>query len=177
MTAGRTVNTKSKEWGTPQKYVDAVKLFFGGSIDLDPCSNEYSIVKAKNEYMISYIDGLYAEWSYPTIYVNPPYGKDRDYGTSIKDWLNKCVETHNKYNSEILALIPVATNTMHWKVCVFQHASSIAFLHDTRLKFLINGVADGKGAPMACAMVYWGSRIDRFKEVFKEYGEVVKLKG
>ena len=45
MTAGRKVNTKSHHWGTPQKYVRAVKKVFGGEIQLDPCSNQYSIVK------------------------------------------------------------------------------------------------------------------------------------
>lgn len=50
MSAGRKINTNSQAWGTPQKYVDAVKEVFGGYIDLDPCSNEYSIVNAKTEY-------------------------------------------------------------------------------------------------------------------------------
>ena len=45
MTAGRKVNTISQEWGTPEKYVSAVRDFFGGRIDLDPCSNEYSILR------------------------------------------------------------------------------------------------------------------------------------
>ena len=42
MSAGRKVNSLSQEWGTPEKYVQAVKEFFGGEIDLDPCSNQYS---------------------------------------------------------------------------------------------------------------------------------------
>ena len=49
MTAGRTVNSKSKDWGTPHKYVDAVKVVMGGQIDFDPCSNDYSIVNARTE--------------------------------------------------------------------------------------------------------------------------------
>ncbi len=32
MTAGRTLNTLSQEWETPEKYVNAVRDFFGGSI-------------------------------------------------------------------------------------------------------------------------------------------------
>ncbi len=47
MSAGRTVNSQSQTWGTPIKYVKAIKEFFGGKIDLDPCSNEYSIVNAE----------------------------------------------------------------------------------------------------------------------------------
>ena len=46
MTAGRKVNTLSQSWCTPPKYVNAIKKFWKGIIELDPCSNEYSIVKA-----------------------------------------------------------------------------------------------------------------------------------
>jgi hypothetical protein len=43
------------------------------------------------------------------------------------------------------------------------------------LKFLENGEDKGKGAPMACAMVYWGGEYERFYEVFIEYGAVVNI--
>jgi hypothetical protein len=175
MSAGRTVNSQSQSWGTPLKYVRAVKLFFGGSISLDPCSNEYSIVDADTEFMLPHYDGLKEEWNFPTIYMNPPYGADRERGTTIKNWLAKCALTHQKYESEILALVPVATNTGHWKQSVFGQAKAICFLYDTRLKFLENGLDVGKGAPMSCAMVYWGQNFDRFYEVFIEYGAVVDI--
>lgn len=40
---------------------------------------------------------------------------------------------------------------------------------------LVDGKDGGKGAPMACAMVYWGSRYKRFEEIFLRYGAVVPL--
>jgi len=175
MSAGRTVNSQSQSWGTPLKYVRAVKLFFKGSISLDPCSNEYSIVHAETEFMLPHNDGLKEEWNFPTIYMNPPYGADRERGTTIKNWLAKCALTHKKYGSEILALVPVATNTGHWKQSVFGQAKAICFLYDTRLKFLENGLDVGKGAPMSCAMIYWGQNFNRFYEVFIEYGAVVDI--
>ena len=52
MTAGRKIRTLSQDWGTPEKYVKAVREFFGGKIDLDPCSNECSIVNAQVEYRL-----------------------------------------------------------------------------------------------------------------------------
>jgi hypothetical protein len=85
MTAGRQVVGKSRDWGTPRKYVEAVKAVFGGHIDLDPCSNEHSLVKARVEYALPRVDGLHASWDFPTIYVNPPYGNDPQHGTTIKD--------------------------------------------------------------------------------------------
>ncbi len=176
MSAGRTVNAQSHSWGTPQKYVTAIKHFFGGSIALDPCSNEYSIVQAKMEFMLPQYDGLREDWGdYPTIYMNPPYGADRERGTTIKNWLAKCASTHHKHKSEILALVPVATNTRHWKQSVFGEAVAICFLYDTRLKFLENGNGGGKGAPMACAMVYWGKEYDNFYDTFINYGAVVNI--
>jgi hypothetical protein len=175
MSAGRSVNSLSQHWCTPEKYVKAIRKMFNGTIELDPCSNKWSIVNANTEYMLPKDDGLTKEWNYKTIYVNPPYGADRIRGTTIKNWLKKCVETHKKYHSEILALIPVATNTTHWKHYIFGQAHTICFLYDTRLKFIIDGSDDNKGAPMACCMVYWGENIPRFQSVFFEFGAVVNI--
>jgi len=175
MSAGRTVNSKSQTWGTPKKYVDAVRDFFDGIISLDPCSNEYSIVNAEKEYSLPSNDGLKESWNFPTIYVNPPYGSDRERGTTIKNWLVKCALANEKYNSEVLALVPVAVNTSHWKQSVFGKAKAVCFLYDTRLKFLENGLDVGKGAPMACSIVYWGNNYDKFYEEFIKFGAVVDL--
>ena len=166
--AGRSVNSQSQHWCTPPKYVEAVKRVFGGEIELDPCSNKDSIVNAKT-------DGLHQEWNFKTIYMNPPYGADRERGTTIKDWLSKCSYTHKVYESEIIALVPVATNTTHWKQFVFGEADAVCFLYDTRLRFLVDGSTDNKGAPMACAMIYWGDNISSFETVFQEFGAVVSL--
>ncbi|MCX6006121.1 MAG: DNA N-6-adenine-methyltransferase [Chloroflexi bacterium] len=175
MTAGRTVIGQSQDWGTPKKYVDAVKECFGGVVHLDPCSNRYSIVKAVTEYHLPKHDGLRESWNFPTIYVNPPYGIDQEHGTSIKNWLRKCEEANRLYNSEVIALVPVATNTGHWKKYVYGKATAICFLYDTRLRFLVNGKNEGKGAPMSCAMVYWGNKYERFYQTFISFGAVVNI--
>jgi hypothetical protein len=173
MSAGRKVNTLSQHWCTPRKYVNAVKEMFDNTIELDPCSNKFSIVNAGVEYMLPENDGLLCEWNFRTIYVNPPYGADRIRGTTIKNWLKKCAESHKKYNSETLALIPVATNTTHWKYFIFGEATAICFLYDTRLKFIIDGDDDNKGAPMACCMVYWGNDFEKFQSIFLKFGAVI----
>lgn len=175
MTAGRTVNAASHHWGTPLVYVEAVKKVFGGRIALDPCSNEYSVVRARTEYSLPDVDGLTASWNFPKIYVNPPYGADRARGTTIRDWLQRCAESHQAHGSEVIALVPVATNTSHWKKYVWNKASAVAFLYDTRLKFLVNGKSGGKGAPMSCAMIYWGRAVAKFLEVFSQHGAAVDL--
>jgi DNA N-6-adenine-methyltransferase (Dam) len=167
MSAGRNINTLSQSWGTPHKYVKAVKEVFGGHIDLDPCSNQYSVVQARVEFRLPKQD--------PTIYVNPPYGIDKNMGTTIKSWLAKCAHANIEFGSEVLALVPIAANTAHWKKYVFTKAKAICFLYDTRLRFLENGKDTGKGAPMACAMVYLGDNYPRFYEVFIEHGAVVDI--
>lgn len=175
MSAGRNVNSISQHWCTPQKYITAVRKMFNNNIELDPCSNNYSIVNAQVEYILPKNDGLLETWNFKTIYVNPPYGADRIRGTTIKDWLKKCADAHRNYASEVLALVPVATNTTHWKYYIFGEASAICFLYDTRLKFIINGDDDNKGAPMACCMVYWGSDISKFNSIFLQFGAVIDL--
>lgn len=177
MTAGRTVNSQSVNWCTPPKYVAAVKKVFNGVIELDPCSNRWSVVKAKHEWTLPTRDGLTEDWSFRTIYVNPPYGSDKKRKTTIKHWLYKCAHAHKQFQSEVLALVPVAANTSHWKEYVWGRATAVCFLYDTRLKFLENGSGEGKGAPMACAMVYWGHDYEKFFEVFMEFGAVVDLRG
>ena len=175
MTAGRKVVGQSQDWGTPQKYVDAVREFFGGAIQLDPCSNRYSIVNSSVEYSLPKHDGLRESWKFQTIYVNPPYGINPEHGTNIKDWLRKCEEAHRLYQSEVIALVPVATNTGHWKKYIYGKATAICFLYDTRLRFLVNGKDAGKGAPMSCAMIYWGKDFERFSQVFIRFGAVVNI--
>lgn len=176
MTAGRkNADALSTHWGTPHKYVDAVRRAFGGVIHLDPCSNEWSIVRAETEWSLPGSDGLREQWRFRTIYVNPPYGADQERGTRIADWLEKCAEAHDVFGAEVIALVPVAANTMHWKKSVWARATSVCFLYDTRVKFLENGRSGGLGAPMACAVVYWGQKPGDFAEAFSSHGAVVQL--
>ena len=149
-------------------------MFFENNINLDPCSNSDSIVRATTKYILP-VDGLMETWNFKNIYVNPPYGRDKQRKTSIKNWIKKCCHSHEEYNSEVVALIPVATNTSHWKEYIYNKSTAICFLYDTRVKFRINGSEENKGSPMACCFVYWGARFDKFKELFSDLGFVVKI--
>ena len=174
MSAGRTVVTESVAWNTPPKYVDAV-LEVLGRIDLDPCSNDGSMVPAGVRHALP-VDGLAEAWDYSTIFVNPPYGRDVNRKTSVLSWVQKAEEAHRAHGAEILMLIPVATNTRHFKDFIFPKFTSICFLADTRLRFFIDGVENRKGAPMACCMVYIGDRPDAFAETFQRFGTVLNLR-
>ena len=174
MTAGRQIISQSQEWCTPKKYVDAINYFFDNNIDLDPCSNKYSIVPAHNKIMLPN-NGLILDWNFKNIYVNPPYGIDKLRKTTIKMWLKKCYESNLNYGAEVIALIPVAPNTSHWKEYIWGGADAICFLYDTRLKFMVMGQDCLKGAPMACCLIYWGARKQDFHKLFINFGAVVQL--
>lgn len=77
--------------------------------------------------------------------------------------------------SEVIALVPVAPNTSHWKKFVFPVASAVCFLYQPRVRFYIAGQEDKKGAPMSCAVVYYGSGFDTFAEEFRGHGAVLPL--
>lgn len=134
-------------------------------------------MKAKIEWLLPEHDGLKEQWTAPTIYVNPPYGADRERGTKISDWLKKCASASHDQGSEVIALVPVAANTRHWKESVWARATSICFLYDTRVRFLENGRDGGKGSPMANAMIYWGVKPERFARAFSPHGAVIGLAG
>ena len=83
MTAGRQAISTTKNWCTPPHIIDSVKEVFGGTIELDPCSNRDSTVDADIEYCLPHTDGLKEPWDAATIFVNPPYGTDMTTGTKI----------------------------------------------------------------------------------------------
>ncbi len=177
MTAGRQAVSDTKDWCTPPDIVDSVRKVFGGDIALDPCSNRYSTVGARVEFMLPERDGLAEDWTpHETIYVNPPYGSDKKRGTRIIHWFAKISEAAEA-GSEVIALVPVATNTRHWKDHVYPVASAVCFLYVPRLRFFIHGTEDPKGAPMSCAVIYYGPKVTEFADEFRKYGAVVPLSG
>jgi len=40
---------------------------------------------------------------------------------------------------------------------------------------MINGNIDNKGAPMACAIVYWGNNSEKFIKAFNKFGACAKF--
>ena len=177
MTAGRKYISGTKDWCTPPSIIDSVRLVYDGKIGLDPCSNEYSLVHAERNFMLPTHDGLNEKWDADTIYVNPPYGFDKERGTRIGQWFEKVAEAAD-CGSEVICLVPVATNTGHWKNHVYPKATAICFLYATRLRFYIDGVEDPKGAPMSCAAIYYGTRfMANFEREFSRHGAVISLAG
>lgn len=70
---------QSNGWNTPPELLKAIRDFFGGEIDLDPCSNDNSKVGSAYWYKLPDSDGLELLWSVKLsgitkVFFNPPYG-------------------------------------------------------------------------------------------------------
>jgi len=153
--------SESNEWYTPKEIIDRVLLLFG-EIDLDPCSNdkENPNIPALNHYT-QQDNGLSYSWS-GKIYMNPPYGRE------ISDWVNYLIKEYKLGNTkEAIALVPSRTDTM-WFRKLREYPRCFIW---GRLSFSDNDNA----APFPSMAVYLGQRINEFKNIFMDIGDVYRL--
>lgn len=136
------------------------------SIDLDPCSNQDSIVNARMELMPP-ANGLAAMWWLygATAYVNPPYGRKK---TGL--WISKCADAA-RAGMTLIALVPSRTDTIWWHDLVRPTAQSICYWKG-RIHFI--GAKDC--APFPSALIYWGFEPHRFRAAFHRYGAIETLR-
>lgn len=150
------------DWNTPANIVEVVRRIGDGVIDLDPCHNESSVVRAEVGYKLPDFDGLALPWhEWPLTYVNPPYGRE------IGDWIAKCHAEARKGPGEIVALLPARTDTSWFDLC--WRADAICFVRG-RLTFL----GAPSAAPFSSCLVYWGRRAAHFEAETKHLGKVVR---
>lgn len=165
--AGHIQTAARTDWCTPRPIVDFAYRVFGGRIRLDPCWNEQSITKPDFAF-----DGKSPEsdglkelwWPYGQAYVNPPFGWDLPF------WVKKAI-TEAKLGCEIILLSPAAVGTRYWQKGIFRTAQATCFLRG-RVEFL---GADA-GAPMDCALTYWGPGIGSFLLHAKPIGTTIRLR-
>lgn len=155
--SGYMATAQSNDWNTPQSVVDAIGALWS-SIDLDPCSNETSIVPATRKVSLPE-DGLALPWQ-GKVFVNPPF-------TDMKLWMGKCVR--EAYRADIILLAPSRTDTQAWHRTI-PTAQAVCFWKG-RLKFI--------GAPASCpfptAFIYWGKNVEGFTYAFGPYGLVLPI--
>jgi len=116
-------SSKSDEWETPQNFFNKLDKIY--NFTLDPCSTIES-TKCKKYYTIE-DDGLSKSWKDETVFVNPPYGK-------IKDWVKKAHDESVNNGTVVVMLIPARTDTRYWHDYIMEEADSIYFVKG-RLKF------------------------------------------
>lgn len=160
MQNGKTLfSSQSAEWYTPQTVIKRVREVFGGSIDLDPCSNSKTEpnVPARS-YYTKQDDGLSKPWT-GKVYMNPPYGSE------IGKWVAKLLSEYEVGKvTEAIGLVPARTETKWFKPL---YTFPICFVSG-RLKF--SGAKSS--APFPSAIVYLGPNIEAFIAGFTSMGNI-----
>lgn len=172
---------EDKQWVTPIYALKPVYEF--GTIGLDPCSNDKSLVLCNEAWTIDrkivYIQNRQEQtvktaadtflWSWGgrgLVYANPPYGDESE------PFLKKFAE-EGKLGTEIISLLPCRTDTKRWHKYAGQ-ADAIC-LRKGRIKFINYQTGKAEGSPLfPSAFLYYGKQTERFKQVFSKVGMVLK---
>mgnify|MGYP000139976657 CR=1 FL=1 len=87
--AGHIETAGSVIWNTPIWIIDTIKEVFG-EIDLDPCSNDNSVVGALKTFQLPYQDGLAESWDDAgVVFVNSPFGTSWNHKQKQEDGRTK----------------------------------------------------------------------------------------
>jgi hypothetical protein len=163
-----TQSSKYQEWNTDPDFLALVRQV--APIDLDPCSNQWSLVGARHTFNEKE-NGLDKKWSvYVTdglAYVNSPYGR------ALPKWYKKVHEEAVLYRVQTLGLCPARTDTKYFHNYLIT-ADALCFWKG-RLKFYREGKPyKGKDATSTFPPLvsYWGPQRERFAEVFGSKGKI-----
>ena len=160
------------DWCTPGDVLDVVRDAFGGSIDLDPCSNPASITMAAREIWetdypeasrkdsVEIGNGLALVWHGRT-FVNPPFD-------NLGAWIQKCAQEGRPRRAEVILLCPSRTDTIAWQALA-PTVDALCFWKG-RIKFL----GSLYGAPFPTALLYWGTNPSMFARAFRPKGIIFK---
>jgi len=163
------VSSLSDEWYTHPEVVDLTRSLFGGKIDLDPmsCDLANQVVKAETYYTAK-IDGLTRPW-YGNILWNPPWGGTGD-NSPKKRGIKKLLDAFEAGDvKNAICVLNIGALTTGW------FAPLLGFPICIPPKRIHHWGPDGKGgAPNSgTVIVYVGVGVDRFAEVFGDYGRIM----
>jgi len=171
--------SKSEHWNTPPEVVERVRLFAGGQIALDPCSNEFSNVGAKVA-LTKEQDGLNAYWHELTepgdlIFINPPYDKE-----TIEEVAKRSLAIARLFYRDVLLLVPTKSDQDWFQNETLVRARAVCFIKG-RVKFWDKGKVCKGGAAFPCCLIWFGSANstrsdDNFSEAFSSLGRCLKLR-
>ena len=80
-------------------------------------------------------------------WMNPPY-------ENVKKWIQKAYDEHRKWNTSILALLFVKSDTKIWHECILGGKAEVLFIQG-RVHFYKNGKRSKNPAPYPSAFVFW----------------------
>ena len=168
-------STKSNEWFTPSRYIEAARAVMGG-IDLDPASCEMAnqVVQA-TRYYTKENNGLDQEW-HGRVWLNPPYGRLDPTKTGStrslqKFFIQKLLHEYTlEHVKQAIALVLGNACFMQWfqplwgySLCF--HAGHIPFWRP-------DGSTSDFG--FGTIFVYLGPHEQKFTEVFSKFGRIVR---
>jgi hypothetical protein len=156
----------SDGWCSPPEIAGPLADHFAGPVDVDPCSNERSIIQAR---MSLRSGGLVLPWRLEkpvdrTGYQNDPYSKS-------EAWTHKMVAELAAGNvREHVRLCMMSTSTAWWSDMCLLPKRNPRVLALKRIAFLDPDAATAGEKRMGCrfepALVYFGPRAARFTRTF-----------
>lgn len=157
------------EWYTPQQYVNAAREVMG-TIDLDPASCELANKTVQASFYYTKEDnGLTLPWS-GRIWLNPPYGVTNGVNNQ-KAFTEKLLSEYHANRIEQAIILTLGVTNNAW----FQpllHSFPICF-HSKNIRFNRKDGSTGTfGFPLA--FTYLGKHETRFKDIFSQFGPIVK---
>lgn len=163
-----TVTSKSNEWYTPARYVQAAREVMGG-IDVDPASNPLAneTVQAARFYDIT-TNGLDKQW-HGRVWMNPPYGRD-EMGSNQDVWTRRLIEQYREgITTEAVVLVNASVDT-RWFQPLWDY---LICFPDHRINFYTPEIS-ASGSTHGSALVYLGHQKDKFINVFRRFGPIVR---
>jgi hypothetical protein len=160
----RTPNTKD------QPIVALVQQALGGQIWLDPCSGS---VTNNIPCAVRYFkddNGLasHQTWS-KTVFINPPF-------SNPFPWVERCCLEFARGNvSAAIMLLKAGTlSNMGTGELINKYASAICHWRG-RINFLNDEGNPVKGSDFDCVFVYFGARLDLFRQAFQQRGTIATI--
>ena len=144
-------------WNTPQEIVDKVVEYFGGPVELDPCSNSADNPNVPClRCFTEELDGLSFQWNADSVFMNHPY-------SDSKTWIPYARRMFDEGNvQELIMLIKLDISTKWYRSISDRPWIAI----NKRLRF-----GDSKSAaPFQSALFYLGPDPARFFAVFGSFG-------
>ncbi len=164
------ISSKNNEWYTPLDYIEAARELMG-TIDLDPasCSEANETVHATRFYTKEE-DGLAQDWTCTTMWLNPPYGRDPSLGSNQDIWSRRLVAEYEQGNVQEAVLLVNAAVDTKWFQSLWKF---LVCFPDRRINFT-TPEPSANGSTHGSALVYIGNHPQRFVEVFRRFGVVVR---
>lgn len=160
--------SNSDSWCSPPEIADPLEDFHGGPVDVDPCSNERSIIRARRAYVTG---GLVLPWCLPTpvdgsCYENFPYSQGDEWTVKL---LAELAAGHIREHTRLCMM---STSTHWWaRQCLLPERNP-RILALKRIPFLDPFAIEAGKKRVGCrfepALVYFGpgTRVRQFDRAF-----------